>query len=114
MLCHSHHTAYFSPSLAPVDGLYVFHYHVLAQLGKQVWVELYHNYRYVNTAYGHTTGSYGVGSNAAALELTSGDVVFLDIKHHDSYIYGAFDDVYATFTGYLIAQLANYHPVIGK
>ena len=99
---------------APVTGVYVFHYHVLAQYAQEAWVELYHNYLYVDTAYGHTSGSYGVGSNAAAIELQQGDTVFLDIKHHDSYLYGAQDEVYCTFTGYLIKPTSTVHPVVGK
>ncbi|KAK3083518.1 hypothetical protein FSP39_024580 [Pinctada imbricata] len=98
---------------APVTGVYVFHYHVLAQYAQEVWVELMHNYHYVNTAYGHTAGSYGVGSNAAVIELTSGDQVYLDIGKHDSFLYGGTDEVYCTFSGYLLAPLPNFHPVVG-
>lgn len=35
-----------------------------------------HNYIYVNSLYGHTSGSYGPGSNSAVLELVAGDTVF--------------------------------------
>lgn len=90
---------------ASVGGLYAFHYHALAQSGQEVWVELYHNYIYVNSLYGHTSGSYGPGSNSAVLELVAGDTVYLDIKHHDSFLYGGGDEVYSTFSGYLLSPI---------
>ncbi|XP_061178742.1 uncharacterized protein LOC133187402 [Saccostrea echinata] len=98
---------------APISGIYAFHYHVLAQQGKEAWVELYHNYKYINSLYGHTSGSYGPGGNSATLELVAGDTVFLDIQHHDSFLYGGGDEVYSTFSGYLLSPTASHHPVVG-
>jgi hypothetical protein len=98
---------------APTSGVYAFHYHVLAQNAQEAWVELYHNYIYVNSMYGHTSGSYGPGSNSAVLDLVAGDTVYLDIKHHDSFLYGGGDEVYSTFSGYLLFPTASHHPVVG-
>ncbi|XP_062619536.1 complement C1q tumor necrosis factor-related protein 4-like [Saccostrea cucullata] len=98
---------------ASVGGIYAFHYHALGQKGQEVWMELYHNYIYVNSLYSHTSGSYGPGSNSAVLELVAGDTVYLDIKHHDTYLYGGGDEVYSTFSGYLLSPISSTHPVVG-
>ncbi|XP_061179366.1 uncharacterized protein LOC133187991 [Saccostrea echinata] len=98
---------------APVAGIYVFHYHALTQNDKAEWVELYHNYIYVNSLYAHTSGGYGSGSNSAALELDVGDTVYLDIQHRGSFLYGGSDNIYCTFSGYLLSPIARHNPVVG-
>ncbi|XP_062576236.1 uncharacterized protein LOC134238128 [Saccostrea cucullata] len=98
---------------APVAGIYVFHYHALAQQDKAEWVELYHNYIYINSLYAHTSGEFGSGSNSAALELDVGDTVYLDIQHRGSYLYGSTDQIYCTFSGYLLSPISRHNPVVG-
>uniref|UniRef100_K1PUS5 Complement C1q-like protein 2 n=1 Tax=Magallana gigas TaxID=29159 RepID=K1PUS5_MAGGI len=111
--CLTEFSSIWDKTLTSVGGIYAFHYHALTQQGQEAWVELYHNYIYVNSLYGHTSGSYGPGSNSAVLELVAGDTVYLDIKHHDSFLYGGGDEVYSTFSGYLLSPIDSHHPVVG-
>lgn len=83
--------------------IYALHYHALAKQGQEAWVI------YVNSLYGNTSGRYGPGSNSAVLELVAGDTVYLDINHHYSFLYGGGDEVYSTFSGYLLS-LIDSHP----
>ncbi|XP_071125172.1 uncharacterized protein [Mytilus edulis] len=98
---------------AKYSGIYVFHFHALSQSDKPIWIELYHNFIYVNSIYAHVPTGYVTGSNSASLELLQGDEVFLDIKSHDTALYGAPNQIYCTFSGYLLALLPQYRPIIG-
>lgn len=98
---------------ATQNGVYVFHFHALSHKDKAIWIDLYHNFVYVNSIYGHLPSGYITGSNSATLELLLGDEVYLDIKSHDTALYGATDQVYCTFSGYFLAQETSYHPIIG-
>ncbi|XP_062587135.1 uncharacterized protein LOC134248757 [Saccostrea cucullata] len=99
---------------APVAGIYAFHYHALAQRALSEWVELYHNKMYVNSLYAHAAGGYGPGSNSAVLELDVGDTVYLTMQNHGSYLYGGSDNnIYCTFSGYLLSPTALHGAVIG-
>ena len=98
---------------ARVGGVYVFHFHALSHSDKPIWIDLYHNFIYVNSIYGHVPSGYVTGSNSASLELLQGDEVYLDIKSHDTALYGTPDQIYCTFSGYLLAPLSPHLPVIG-
>lgn len=92
--------------IAPVSGLYEFNYHALGKLNGKIWLELFRNYRYVNSLYSHTPGHYATAGNAAVIELDAGDIVF--VKAHGSVdLYGANDEVYCTFTGYLLSPIGS-------
>ncbi|CAC5380908.1 Protein FAM160A1,FTS and Hook-interacting protein,UPF0518 protein CPIJ015043,FTS and Hook-interacting protein homolog [Mytilus coruscus] len=90
---------------AKYSGIYVFHFHALSHSDKAIWIDLYHNFIYVNSIYGHVPSGYVTGSNSASLELLQGDEVFLDIKSHDTALYGVPTEIYCTFSGYLLALL---------
>ncbi|XP_076117621.1 uncharacterized protein LOC143085259 isoform X1 [Mytilus galloprovincialis] len=98
---------------AKYSGIYVFHFHALSHSDKPIWIDLYHNFMYVNSIYGHVPSGYVTGSNSASLELLQGDEVFLDIKSHDTALYGVPTEIYCTFSGYLLALLPKYQPIIG-
>ncbi|KAJ8319976.1 hypothetical protein KUTeg_001563 [Tegillarca granosa] len=95
------------------SGIYVFHFHALSQLDKPIYIDLYHNYLYVDSLYGHNPGGYAAGSNTAVIELLSGDTVYLDESSYNSFEYGGVYEVYSTFSGYFLAPQFNYHAVIG-
>lgn len=97
---------------ASVGGIYAFHYHALTQQGQEIWAELYHNFIYVNSLYAHSPGNYGSGGNSAVLELIAGDTVYLDINHHNSFLFGDRNDIYSTFTGYLFAPNIVSSPTV--
>lgn len=98
---------------AKYSGVYVFHFHALSHSDKAIWIDLYHNFIYVDSIYGHVPSGYVTGSNSASLELLQGDEVYLDIKSHDTALYGTQDQIYCTFSGYLLALLSQYQPIIG-
>ncbi|KAL3861121.1 hypothetical protein ACJMK2_007190 [Sinanodonta woodiana] len=106
---YDQHTGEFT---APTQGVYEFNVHALGQYDQSIWLELYHNYKYVVSLYSHTPSQYGPAGNAAILQLDTGDVVYVK-AHRDSALFGANDEVYCTFSGYRIARTYTGLPVIG-
>ncbi|XP_063442986.1 uncharacterized protein LOC134723297 [Mytilus trossulus] len=98
---------------AKVSGVYVFNYHGMGQQDEEVWLELYHNYVYVNSLYGHATHGWAGGSNSAALYVAQGDTVYVDMKDHSTKMFGDADQIYCTFSGYLLAPMVKGSPVVG-
>ncbi|XP_076110292.1 uncharacterized protein LOC143079045 [Mytilus galloprovincialis] len=89
-----------------VPGLYMIHYHALAQLGKRMWLDLYQNDKYINTAFGEAPSTYADHGNSAILELHVGDKVWVSGRPGDTVIlYGDASDeqLYATFTAFLLS-----------
>lgn len=97
---------------APIGGLYEFNFHALGKRDGKIWLELFHNYRYVDSLYSHTPGHYATGGNAAVLELDAGDVVYVN-ANGDVNLYGAHDQIYCTFTGYLLFATAESVAIVG-
>ena len=70
--------------------------------------------RYINSLYSHTPFYYGVGGNSAVLSLDAGDVVYVKSRSgQDSPLYGRGDEVYCTFSGYLIQSSGGAGQIIG-
>lgn len=42
-----------------------------------------------------------------------GDIVYLDIKYYDLFLYGGGDEVYSIFFGYLLLFIDSYYLVVG-
>ncbi|XP_069108631.1 complement C1q tumor necrosis factor-related protein 4-like [Argopecten irradians] len=97
---------------AEVDGIYVFLFHGLSQTGQEFYVELYHNFQYIDSAYAYDANSYAAGSNAASLKLMAGDQVYVGVQSQ-TILYGGYDEIYCTFSGYLLAPLAQSQPIVG-
>nr|CBX41690.1 putative C1q domain containing protein MgC1q41 [Mytilus galloprovincialis] len=101
----------------PQSGIYVFQFHALSKQDKTVWLQLYHNYHYVVSVYGHTANDYSAGGNSVAIHISKGDEVYVmavDSKNGaKTYMYGATDEVYCTFSGYLISPVFEEYPVVG-
>ncbi|XP_052063146.1 collagen alpha-1(VIII) chain-like [Mytilus californianus] len=89
---------------ASVPGVYIFSYHALSQEGEQMWLELYHNYVYVNSLYGKGH-LFSYGSNAAVLKLAYRDIVYIDMKDYSTRLFGAANEIYGSFTGYLLVPM---------
>ncbi|KAK7501522.1 hypothetical protein BaRGS_00007326 [Batillaria attramentaria] len=85
----------------PVSGEYVVFLHGLAEFDGQLYLELYQNSNYILSAYAHTLANYGAASNAAVLPLNKGDEVTV-LGKGSSILYGASDEVYTTFSMYLL------------
>ncbi|XP_053379495.1 uncharacterized protein LOC123526879 [Mercenaria mercenaria] len=98
--------------IVPVSGLYEFNYHALGKQNGKIWLELVHNYRYVNSLYSHTPNHYATAGNSAVLDLDAGDVVFVK-SHGDVDLYGTDKEVYCTFTGYLLAPISTNNEIVG-
>jgi hypothetical protein len=108
-------TGYFT---AKESGIYVFHFHALSRSDSEIWADLYRNYHYIDSLYGKSNGEFAAGSNAAVLELVSGDAVFLKSRRSTSSYYGAADQVYCTFSGYKLnfdeeTVIGNVGTVVG-
>ncbi|KAL4217381.1 hypothetical protein ACF0H5_023832 [Mactra antiquata] len=102
--------------LCPETGIYLFQYHLVARQGTSAWLELYHNAYYVNSAYTHTTSEWGAAGNSVIMRLSKGDTMFIrSVKNDNGYtteLYGRSDQIYNTFTGYLLLPV-HEHIVIG-
>ncbi|KAK0044796.1 complement C1q-like protein 3 [Biomphalaria pfeifferi] len=86
---------------APVDGTYTFLYHALAEFDGMLWLDFYQNSNYISSAYAHIENQYGATSNSVTLNAKKGDQMYIT-GHGTSILYGLSDDVYATFSGYLL------------
>ncbi|KAK3093600.1 hypothetical protein FSP39_017952 [Pinctada imbricata] len=95
---------------APKSGIYVFYYYALSTQNKVIYVDLYHNYHYVNSLYGHISNGYANGGNAATLELMSGDTVYIKVRDTNSEFYGSSDEIYCTFSGHFVSPSFKFHP----
>ncbi|XP_045178996.2 complement C1q-like protein 4 [Mercenaria mercenaria] len=91
----------------PTAGLYTFQFHTLAHQDKSSWLELYKNQEYIASIYGHTVNDFASGGNSVVLQLTVGDTVYIKAVDNsygtDTNLYGQPDEVYSTFSGYLIS-----------
>merc|ERR1739840_85566 len=86
---------------APYDGTYLFMYHALAENDGQLWLDLYVNNDYKSSCYAHVTNDWASASNVMALSLKKDDIVYVN-THGDSVLYGDPNEVYTTFSGYLM------------
>jgi hypothetical protein len=66
----------------------------------------------VDSLYSHTPGHYATAGNAAVLDLDIGDVVFVK-AHNDVDLYGTSNEIYCTFTGYLLHPVGSGNEIIG-
>ncbi|XP_011442511.2 complement C1q-like protein 4 isoform X1 [Magallana gigas] len=100
----------------PTSGVYVFQFHSVANQDKTIWTELWHNGYYICSMYGHTSSDYASGGNSVVLRLTKGDEVY--VKAVDptngaaTNMYGASDEVYSTFSGYMVAPVYEEFPSV--
>ncbi|XP_013398186.1 complement C1q tumor necrosis factor-related protein 6 [Lingula anatina] len=86
---------------APMSGVFVFHFHAINYHTKRLYLWLVHNGKRINSGYAHPTQHYATGSNSAALHLTEGDRVWIELENG----YGLHNhpgENHSTFTGYLL------------
>ncbi|KAL4217357.1 hypothetical protein ACF0H5_023808 [Mactra antiquata] len=99
---------------APEPGLYGFQFHTLAHLDKSTWLELYQNGAYIASAYSHTDNDYATGGNSVVLKLAQGDTVQIKAVDNsygtDTNMYGQPNEIYSTFSGYLLAPISSEMP----
>ncbi len=99
---------------APVAGTYVFQFHGLSRNNKILYLELYHNNKYVTSAFSHAKNDWASGGNDVILHLTAGDTVNIrDAAKQDSQLSGDDGEIYCTFSGYLIASYDSGTSVVG-
>ncbi|CAL1526606.1 unnamed protein product [Lymnaea stagnalis] len=85
----------------PLNGTYTILFHALAEYSGMLWLDLYRNSQYITSAYAHIEGQYGAASNSITITLAKGDEVYIT-GHGSSILYGNPNEVYATFTGYML------------
>lgn len=88
-------------------GVYAFNYHALADEDDIVAIDLYHNDVYINSIYGHQVKGWAGGSNSAMLELKVHDTVYLYMSNYTTSLDNQPNEVYTTFSGYMIAQITG-------
>nr|ADX99230.1 complement 1 q protein [Meretrix meretrix] len=93
----------------PIPGLYVFHFHAYSSNKDTImWLELVHNDRAVVSVSGYN--SHTVGSQTVMLKLRKGDRVQIQSKEFQEFaLFGLNDQIYSTFTGYIIHEDPNQH-----
>ncbi|KAH3747719.1 complement C1q tumor necrosis factor-related protein 6-like [Dreissena polymorpha] len=96
----------------------MFQFHTLAHQDKAAWLELYHNQQYIASVYGKTTNDYAMAGNSVILQVNKGDQVYIRaVKARFGIATGLYDqpdEIYSTFSGYLITAIATETPVGGK
>ncbi|XP_041374212.1 complement C1q-like protein 4 [Gigantopelta aegis] len=99
----------------PMSGIYVFQFHALSRSDRTVYLQLHHNYNYVVSIWSHTNGEFAAGGNSAILHLTKGDTVSIkSVSGYSNSLFGKPDEVYCTFSGYMISVVFEEMPIIGK
>ncbi|OWF45158.1 Complement C1q-like protein 4 [Mizuhopecten yessoensis] len=58
--------------VCPTAGIYVFQFHSVAHQNKAAWLQLYKNFEYVASTYGHTSNDYASTGNSVILHLSKG------------------------------------------
>merc|ERR1711894_688087 len=81
----------------PRAGLYVFQFHALSHSNSNMWLEQH----------------YAAGGNSVILRLAKNDQVYVQATDASD-LYGQPDEVYGTFSGYLISGIYEEFNVVGK
>ncbi|XP_052266334.1 uncharacterized protein LOC127868529 [Dreissena polymorpha] len=90
--------------VVPVTGIYEFHYHCLSRANSAMTLALYRGNSVVNGFLNilNAVHAFSAG-NAAVLELKGGETISLRAYvHHNLNLIGASDEVYCTFSGYML------------
>lgn len=87
----------------------MFHFHAYSSNKDTImWLELVHNDRTVVSVSGYN--SHTVGSQTVMLKLRKGDRVQIRSKEFQEFaLFGLNDQIYSTFTGYIIHEDPNQH-----
>ncbi|XP_069107600.1 complement C1q-like protein 3 [Argopecten irradians] len=104
--------------VCPTAGIYVFQFHSVAHQDKAAWLQLYKNFEYVASTYGHTSNDYASTGNSVILHLSKGDEVYVQAVDpaygYSTNLYGATNEVYCTFSGYMVSPVYEEIPGNGK
>jgi hypothetical protein len=92
---------------APKGGLYAFHLHALSIRNEGLGLRLYHNNELLISVYGESPGARAHGGNSIVLKLKKNDQVYVK-SAYPSHVHLTFNQVYTTFTGYLIESVRDY------
>ncbi|XP_053385498.1 complement C1q-like protein 2 [Mercenaria mercenaria] len=85
----------------PQAGLYTFIYHGISETAGTMNLDVYKNDQYQIGTYAHNANDYASASNSITLSLQNGDRVYIK-GHGTSVLYGRADEVYSTFSGFLL------------
>ncbi|CAL1526605.1 unnamed protein product [Lymnaea stagnalis] len=95
----------------PTAGLYVFQFHALSHSSGNMWLELHQNYNYVASIWGHIDNEYSAAGNSVILRLAKDDQVFV-VAADDTALYGTAQEIYGTFSGFLISSIYEELPAV--
>lgn len=71
-----------------------------------MWIELFKNQDFQISVSGYN--SHSTAGNSIILFLRKGDTVYIKARPHQEFtLFGQPDEIYATFTGYLLQKLGN-------
>ncbi|KAK7111797.1 hypothetical protein V1264_011372 [Littorina saxatilis] len=87
----------------PQSGLYQFHVHAFPIRGLRLWMSLYLKDIPIISVYAESQSS---GGHSVVVFVNKGDTVYVAAKV-PSKMYGGSNDIYTTFTGYLISPYLN-------
>ncbi|KAH9500395.1 Complement C1q tumor necrosis factor- protein 6 [Bulinus truncatus] len=87
----------------PVKGVYLILLNSLTQKVNEAWLEVYRNNNYIMSVYGQHDPINISASNSVIVELNQGDRLYVKSRR-SSGVYGKADDIYCTFSGYLITS----------
>ncbi|XP_046568082.1 complement C1q tumor necrosis factor-related protein 4-like [Haliotis rubra] len=90
----------------PRSGVYSFQLSALTQKGKEAWLELTVNGKLIVSAWGRT--GYATATNAVIVRVRKGDRVRVQARRHTTRLFGRADQVYTTFSGYLISARCSW------
>ena len=80
---------------------------------QKMWLDLYHNDNYINTAYGQAEHTFPDAGNSAILHLHSGDRLSIRSRPEANVVLkGTPTEVYSTFSAALLSPIL--HGISGK
>ena len=90
-----------------ISGLYLFHFHAYdLNTDRAMWLELLHNDKVTVSVSGYN--SHTSGGNTVMLKLKKFDRVEVRGRDQQSFsLFGLSDQIYSTFTGYLVIPLSS-------
>lgn len=94
---------------APKNGIYAFHIHAYdSNTDQAMWLELKKNQDLLVSISGYN--SHSSAGNSVIVFLSQGEHISVRARPNQEFsLFGKADQVYATFTGYLIGEMTQSH-----
>ncbi|CAG5122750.1 unnamed protein product [Candidula unifasciata] len=89
----------------PRNGMYVFNLHGKTQSGKELHLDLYHNDKYLISAFTRDSSQSQSGANSVVLRLIKGDEIYVKTRGAAS-VFGRPETTYVVFNGFILGLLS--------